>query len=259
MFLRKFYATDMKTLAFGFMITVSAIPLAWGQALHPVDKAEVKYLRVVVDPDGTANVRFGPSLDAKVGGKVNSGTVVSIIKAEGDWTMLLNMESNHGQNEYMHTSRLKTLDDWKEARPEKTTSERGTVENGGVKVEVVAEPWKRGNHKITKDPDRGMLVDGHGVWGTDGGFPDQSIVMKITINGKDAKVPASAIHDLYEPNMDSLKLITPGNPAEQMAIIMRNSDGAGGYHVAWSFVEGEYVGRTIFLPYLFVPDPPPLK
>ena len=57
-----------------------------------------------------------------------------------------------------------------------------------------------------------------------------------------------ATRDLFEPDMESLVILTPGKPAAQLVVAMWNSDGAGGYLVAWSFVNGTYAGRTVMSP-----------
>lgn len=103
------------------------------------------------------------------------------------------------------------------------------------------------DHKITKK-DGETLVDGRHVWGRDGGLPEKSLALTVKLDGKAVKIPAEAVRDLFEPEMDSLVILTPGKPAAQMVVAMWNSDGAGGYLVAWSFVNGKYAGRTVMAP-----------
>jgi len=237
----------MKTMCLALTITAASGLLAWGQGLKPVSKTDVEYMRVVADADGTTNVRSGASLNSKVTGTVKSGSVVSIIETKGDWTLIMGADPSSG-DEYVHSSRLKKIDHWKTAKTKWPKNDRASVENGGVKVEVYAAPFDQTQHKVRKMPNGGLTIDGHNVWGTDGNLPGHALVLAVTVNGTPVKLPASATRDLYEPNMETLELLTPGTPAEQMTIVMWNSDGAGGYMVAWSFVKGQYAGRTIFVP-----------
>ena len=111
-----------------------------------------------------------------------------------------------------------------------------------------AAPFVEKDHKITREKDGPSLVDGRHPWGTDGGLPAKSLALIVKLDGKAVAVPAEATHDLFEPDMNSLVILTPGKPAAQMVVAMRNSDGAGGYLVAWSFVDGRYAGRTVMAP-----------
>jgi hypothetical protein len=115
-------------------------------------------------------------------------------------------------------------------------------------VEVTAAPFVEKDHKVTRDAEHGLRIDGRAVHGTDGALPQKSLSLTVSIHGKALELPPEATHDLYEPSMDTLMLLTPARPAEHMAVIMWNSDGAGGYMVAWSFVKGRYAGRTLFVP-----------
>ena len=77
---------------------------------------------------------------------------------------------------------------------------------------------------------------------------EKSLALTVKLNGRAVEIPAEATRDLFEPDMDALVILTPGKPAAQMVVAMWNSDGAGGYLVAWSFVNGKYAGRTVMSP-----------
>ena len=91
-------------------------------------------------------------------------------------------------------------------------------------------------------------MHGRHPWGVDGGLPTRSLALAVKLDGKTVAVPAEATRDLFEPDMESLVILTPGKPAAQLVVAMWNSDGAGGYLVAWSFVNGTYAGRTVMSP-----------
>ncbi len=243
------YAADMKTLSLSAAILtfVCAATLVRAQEPAAVDAGFREMLRAVEDKDGSSNVRDGASLEAKVTGKVASGAVVAAFSAKGDWTEIDTGGDQDGEH-FMHSSRLKKLDGWKQIAAAKDgTEDKGTVSHAGAEVAVTAAKFVEKDHKITKKENE-TLVDGRHVWGRDGGLPAKSLALSVKLDGKTVPVPAEATRDLFEPNMDSLVILTPGKPAAQMAVAMWNSDGAGGYLVAWSFVNGKYAGRTVMAP-----------
>lgn len=206
------------------------------------------YLRVVEDQDGYANIRSGPSLNHKVLGKALSGSLVTTWDQKGEWARIED-DSGASRELFLHSSRLKKLNGWKQFKPARGDGESVTLSVGGLEVEVRALPFVVKDHEISRNKD-GFIhkVDGHHIWGTDGSMPDKALALRVKRQGQDVQIPAAATQDLYQPQLDTLALITPGNPGEHAAIVMWNSDGAGGYMVAWSLVNGQYAGRTIFVP-----------
>lgn len=238
----------MRTIALSAAALLSGFTLVCAQEAKPVDESFTEILRVVEDKDGSSNVRAGAALDAKVTGKVTSGAVVSAFSTKGDFTEV-DAGGDPAGDHFIHSSRLKKLTDWKQVAAAKSGAEdKGTVSHTGAEAVVTAAKFVEKDHKVTKDKDGQQLVDGHHPWGTDGGLPAKSLALAVTLNGKAVEIPAAATHDLYEPDMEQLTLLTPGDPAKQFVIAMWNSDGAGGYLVAWSFVNGRYAGRTVMAP-----------
>jgi len=238
----------MKSIALFAAALLAGFQPVRAQEAKPVDESFTEILRVVEDKDGTANVRAGASLDAKVTGKVTSGAVVSAFSTKSDFTEV-DAGGDPAGDHFIHSSRLRKLTGWKQVAAAKSGSEdKGTVSHAGAQAEVTAAKFVDKNHKVTRNKDGQQLVDGRHPWGTDGGPPVKSLALAVTLNGKAVEIPASATHDLYEPDMNQLTLLTPGDPAKQMVIAMWNSDGAGGYLVAWSFVNGRYAGRTVMAP-----------
>lgn len=209
----------------------------------------VELLRVVEDKDGTTNVRSGPSQKDKVTGTVQSGAVVGAGEQKGDWTYV-EVESSEGDDHYIHSSRLKKLEGWKQFTAEKSGKEdTGTARAAGMEAVVKAAAFVEKDHKVTRDKDgHAEKLDGKHFWGTDGELPKKSLSLTVTLDGKAIAVPAEAVRDLYEPDMTALVILTLGKPGEQAVVAMWNSDGAGGYLIAWSFVAGKYAGRTIVVP-----------
>ena len=243
------YVTRMKTI-----ITVAAVSAIWfcgnscaepEKASQPVHDEIVEKLRLVEDKDGFTNVRAGNSVESKVAGKVLSGSVVAVEEVKGEWAQISD-DLGQGRNLFVHNSRLKKLEGWKQAAgtPAKDGNAAG-VKSGGVEAKVTAAPFVAAEHKITKEKEYVKEVDGHTIWGTDGNLPTKSLALTLTVDGKPVTLPAEAIRDLYQPNMETLALLTKGKPGEHALVVMQNSDGAGGYTVVWAIAAGKYAGRTI--------------
>lgn len=215
------------------------------KATPPVTAEVVEMLRLVEDKDGFVNLRARGSLESKVAGKVLSGSVVTVEEVMGDWAKISD-DSGEERDLFVHNSRLKKLDGWKQTAgaPDKDGN-AARVKSGGMEAKVTASPFVAAEHKITKNKEIVKQVDGHAIWGTDGDLPKKTLALTLTVDGKPVTLPAEATHDLYEPNMESLALLTPGKPGEHALVVMQNSDGAGGYTVVWAIAAGKYVGRTI--------------
>ncbi|MGV3660938.1 MAG: SH3 domain-containing protein [Prosthecobacter sp.] len=210
----------------------------------------VQCLRIVEDPDGQTNVRSGPSTKAKVVAQVPSGGVVTVFPedAKDGWERV---DDNSENEHYIHSSRLKSVKAWKQiGAPTLGGDDQSAVlKQAGAEIQVKSRPFNAKQHTITKDENGQPLVDGGQVWGQDGGLPARTIEMTVKLGGKEVPLPKEALQHLYEPFMESLVLLTPGDPAKQALIVMTNGDGAGGYCVAWAFENGGYRGRAVFVPF----------
>ncbi len=242
----------MKTTLLALWLTV---PLA--TAAGAADNAEaflqeeiLAVLRVVEDPDGQTNVRAGPSTKAKVVAQVPSGSVVSVLPedAKDGWARV---DDGSEDEHYIHASRLKSLKSWKQSGPTEVggNDKSATLKQAGAEIQVKSQPFDAKAHVITKDADGLVLVDGGEVWGRDGDLPAHSLEMTVKLGGKEVPLPKEALQHLYEPFMESLVLLTPGDPARKAVVVMTNGDGAGGYCVAWAFENGAYRGRAVFVPF----------
>ena len=238
----------MKMLLFSVALAFAAGGVTVCQAELPVDEVMLNSLRVVEDPDGHTNMRSEPSTKSKIVGQIQSGSVVSIEPEQQDDWALLTFHQATDEARYIHISRLKSLKSWKQfaATPAKNT---GLLKTAGAEIKVTSVPFVPADHKLAKDLDGVYTVDGGIVWGRDGELPEKSIAMTLKLGGKEVPLPKEALQNVYEPNMESLYLLTPGDPAKQAVIIMMNGDGAGAYCVAWAFYGGVYRGRAIFVPF----------
>jgi hypothetical protein len=211
-----------------------------------VDDGIRDYLKIVQDPDGNTNLRTAPSLESKIAGKVLSGApVFADPEPEAGFHMVFLDKEDGTSDRYLHGSRLKPVKEWKATGPE---GDSGRLRYQTFEATVKGPAFVAAEHQITTDADGMVRVDGKIPWGEDGGEPDYDLVLAVSINGKSVKLPAEATENLYNPNLSTLVLLTPGDPSEHALLMMANSDGAGGYYVVWSFEKGLYRGRAMLMP-----------
>jgi len=211
-----------------------------------VEESILEYLKVVQDPDGHTNVRDGASLESKIAGKVLSGGPVFADPEPESGFHLVFLDKEDGTSDrYIHGSRLKPVKDWKATGPE---GDSGRLRHKSFEATVKGPVFDASAHRITTDADGMVRVDGRIPWGEDGGEPDHDLFLAVSINGKAVELPAEATENLYNPNLSTLVLLTPGDPADRAFLMMANSDGAGGYYVVWAFEKGVYRGRAMFMP-----------
>lgn len=237
-------------LLLGLFMVAAATP-ARAQTESPVDAEILKWLRIVEDPDGQTNVRSGPSAKAKVVGQVLSGGVVTVVpdEAKDGWERL---DDYTDDERYIHSSRLKKVTSWKQLPVTKAAEggDSAVLKHADTEIQVKAVPFDVKQHKVTKDENGIVLkVDGGQVWGRDGDLPANSIALTVKLGGQEVPLPKEALEHLYDPNMESLALLTPGDPAKHALVLMVNGDGAGAYCVVWSFENGGYRGRAVFAPF----------
>lgn len=211
-----------------------------------VEESILSSLKIVKDPDGNTNLRTAPSLESKIAGKVLSGAPVFVDpEPEAGFHRVFLDSEDDTSDRYMHGSRLRPVNDWKASGPE---GDSGRLRHQRFEATVKGPAFVAAEHEITKDPNGMVRVDGKIPWGEDGGEPDFDLVLAVSIDGKSVELPAEATENLYNPNLSTLVLLTPGDPSEQALLMMANSDGAGGYFVVWSFEKGVYRGRAMLMP-----------
>ncbi|MCB1085520.1 MAG: hypothetical protein KDM63_00620 [Verrucomicrobiae bacterium] len=211
-----------------------------------VDKGLLDFLKIVEDADGFTNLRAGASLDAKIVGKVLSGGPVFADPQTKNGFHIVNLDREDGVSErHIHGSRLRPVSSWKAFGPEASS---GRLRHLGFEAVVTEPPFVASEHKVKRNAEGVVLVDGKIPWGQDGGQPNRMLKLEVAIDGKKIDLPAAATDNLYEPNFDTLVLLTPGDPARHSILMMANSDGAGGYIVVWAFEKGSYRGRAVIMP-----------
>ncbi len=219
-------------------------------AQSSIDSVLLDHLRVTEDSDGFTNLRSAPASDGKIVGKVLSGGVVALTEVNGaKWPALWTEDPGQG-SAHIHSSRLRRVDSWKQKEfGDWPQTGSASLEWHGLKVTAGEAPFDRSKHRISRTKEDLVLVDGRFPWGQDGGMPQREVRLEIALHGKKIDLPKEALENLYEPNVGSLALLTPGTADKQAFIVMSNSDGAGGYVVVWAIKDGKYLNRVVFNPY----------
>lgn len=214
---------------------------------------------VVQDSDGYTNVRGKPRLTSKVIAKVDHGQIVWIYSgAVKKWPNVIFMDKTGKERSgFIHLSRVKPLTDF-ESIVGKVSEEDQTefFEKGDLKVKIEIEPFQIEGRELTykeySEDQRYLIeIDGKEYWGTDGGIPREQY-RKITIqqNEKTITLPDAALQNLFNPGLYPGNTKVIFNPDENAIYITSfNSDGAGGYTVAFVIQDGKYKSRAVLSPF----------
>jgi SH3-like domain-containing protein len=237
------------SVALSFVVAI-VVPVR--AAAPPLDGESLALFRVVEDKDGFVNMRTSPSTAARIDGRVVSGCAVAVEATKNGWKEIED-ETGAGRPLFIHQSRLKSVNDWKQVPCVVSTKKKAaTVRSGRFKAVVTEVPFDPKSHDV-QHPKPGseaqLTIDGRRVVGTDGGLPDATVKLEVFLNDTPVAVPPEATRDLYQPNLgrsEDFVLLTPGEAAQHALVFLWGSDGAGGYFVVWSFVDGKYVGRAVF-------------
>jgi len=228
-----------------FVLALCSISIATAQTPDTplVDEAILDCLNIVQDPDGHTNVRSGPSLSSEIVGRVLSGApVFAMPESEADFHQVFLDEKDESVTCHIHGSRLIPARKWKAVASD---GESGRLKHENFEAVVKDPAFVASDHKLTTDATGMVQVDGESPWGQDGGIPKRSLTLEVSINGHRVMLPDGATAHIFEPNLETLVLLTPGDPARRAVLLMTNGDGAGGYFVAWSFENGIYRGRAM--------------
>lgn len=214
---------------------------------------------VVQDRDGYTNVRVKPSLTGKVIARVDHGQIVWIYSsAVKKWPNVIFMDkAGKEQAGFIHASRVKPLTDFESLSGKVFEDEQKEVfEKGNLKVEIQIQPFQLEGRELTyKEFTEGgrylIEIDGKPYWGTDGGMPREQY-QKISIRKGDQTVvlPDEALANLFNPGLYPGNTKVIFNPDDNAIYLTSfNSDGAGGYVVAFVIQDGKYKSRAVLSPF----------
>jgi len=213
-------------------------------------------LAIINDPDNFTNVRKDKSVTSKVVGRLYKDDVFlySFDKEDDQWVGIFytKADSSYIQG-FIHKSRLLPIAElehisWKrKSRTEKT--KELLIQNDSMQVVVKTESFISAKHKIERDKEGYVIrIDGKQPKGTDGNLPKIGLTyISVKVNGKDVFIPAGTYKDLFEPEIKSFNVYFDKKGIIYLYMPF-NSDGAGGYFVAWTIKNGKYSKRYVDSP-----------
>ena len=151
---------------------------AFSQTGPLIETGLLEGVRVVEDPEGEVNVRSGASLQSSVERKLSSGSVIGIGETTGEWVGVFDGSYN-GAPEFIHATRLKEVSGWAQVGLKDNLT---TLQHAGFEARVTSAPFVAQDHETVKLADGLYEVDGAIPWGTDGGLPNRSLSLSVTVN-----------------------------------------------------------------------------
>jgi|ERR1700744_3616797 len=201
---------------------------------------------IIKDPEGYANLRQAPSVNAPIITKVYNYSVFSCESNKTNWWKVLSIQTD-GRNKsywiegYVHKSRVLILSKWK-----------APSIKDGFKIIIKQALFESKKHQLfysQENPKENIKrelikIDDKFFWGTDGEIPKEVISnVEVTTNDNNINIPKNAFDDLYEPNLKNINVCR--GPDNTIYIRMDNSDGAGAYSVIWIIKDNKYYGRYV--------------
>jgi hypothetical protein len=151
---------------------------------------------------------------------------------------------------FVHASRMKMIETYPAVKKSSFNERQVMFSGSGIEVVVSMTPFVKSLHKLTFTRQDGgsylHKIDGSYLMGTDGGLPKQEYkAFNIRIKGKNIPIPATAIKNLFEPNLDQTS-VNYDAANDILYISALNGDGAGGYAVLFVIEKGRYRERANF-------------
>lgn len=205
-------------------------------------------MAVIQDPDGYTNIREEPGIEFEVIGKAYEDDYFWVEASEGRWMQVYCPCKGANIRGFIHQSRVRMLE-MPEGIIETHEENRWKWRSPDLQVEIVSQDFLIEQHEIERSSEGFVRkIDGKNPLGVDGGLPRKEVVSVLITSeeGGFLDLPEAAIKGIFEPNFSSTYIYA--NDPEWVVIMMRNSDGAGGYTVIWMIENGEYVSRKIILP-----------
>lgn len=232
-------------------------------------------LAIVNDPDGFVNVRTDKSIKSKIAGKLYDGQLFLFADEQPakNWVYVAFDSKNEVESPdaaepklaktakylsgYVYRKNATPLSLLPHVRLNKSnyriSKNRLSIKSDSIYLSVTTIPFNAKKHKILHSNDGCSncnklfvdKVDGKKPWGVDGDLPAVEISNIILIvNNNPVNIPMAAFSDIYQPRIKNLNLYfdKKGNIYLYMP---GNSDGAGGYDVAWVINNGKFVGRYV--------------
>ncbi|MDR2285372.1 MAG: SH3 domain-containing protein [Sphingobacterium sp.] len=236
--------------------------LSW---MFPVQAQFMK----VVDPDGFVNVREEPNVKSKVVGKVNSNAVVYHLEADeisGNWVSVTFGQNDKELDGYIHTSRLKSLDQLspvplvnstKNYWIFKSTKDKGDLADISVRVDFEKPNWDVLKNGLRMDENGDITLNGVKVWGLFDPAVKASRYksIDIEIDGQKINVPTKELETLFSVGEDLSQhsrlpmVITYDKEQDTLYIRSLNGDTSYAYDLLFVFVKGKFKEKMVYIPF----------
>ena len=200
---------------------------------------------IIQDKDGFSNVRKTPEIKSKIVGTIKNKDLIFVFDNEdnSDW---FNIESNNVSG-FIHKSRIKQLKTFLEIHPKNQSENNIRFKNDFFSIDIFSESFDKSKFKITWEVEGNYikLINGKNFYGTDGTIPKNGI-KSITLKNNDKliSIDKNQMRDLFEPNFDNTQVFYDKS-TQIIYLTMHNSDGAGGYSVAWVFEPSKLPKRFV--------------
>jgi hypothetical protein len=200
---------------------------------------------IIQDKDGLSNVREEANLKSKIVGTVKNDELVFVFDDEEnkDWFMV---ESSKISG-FIHKSRIKQLTKFNEINPSNQSENNIRFKNNNFSIDIFSEKFNKKKYTITYETDRKFikLLNGKKFYGTDGPIPKIALKsINLKIGQKLISIDKNLLEDLFEPNFDNTQVFFD-KTTQTIYLSMHNSDGAGGYSVAWVFKPNQSPKRFV--------------
>tara|TARA_R110000868_G_scaffold399453_2_gene673200 strand:+ start:2385 stop:3041 length:657 start_codon:yes stop_codon:yes gene_type:complete len=198
-------------------------------------------IAVINDSDGFTNVRKLPNSDSEIIYKLKDSEIFEYQKTKSDWITVyisknkyqLECDEDYSFTGYIHKSRLCPI-------------ENLDIYNGTeFSFNYELKKFSLENKIFDYDGKWLTKINGRRIYGTDGNIPKTEVSgIKATLNGKAINIPNMLFEDIFECD----NKFTINKNKEDYIVHQWNSDGAGGYFIAWVLGKDRVKQRLIFKP-----------
>ena len=207
---------------------------------------------IVNDKDGYVNVRSSPKIEPNnIIDTLHNGSIVWVLDIDdienNNWKDIQFRNSNGG---YVYANRIKYVSDYQQIASVFEDENKIIFKDNTISVEIKIREFDKSKHIITYEKEGSSSwiskIDGKDFWGTDGDLPRYEYeYINITINNSKFFLPKEAINNLFEPDSHWVK-VNYDKANDILYIQSMNSDGAGGYVVAWKIEKGIYKEQAVY-------------
>ncbi len=202
---------------------------------------------IIKDNDGYVNVRTEAVKGNNISDQLKNGFVVYCFEPEKNWINIDYSKNSKDLSGYLYKDRIKYLSDFEKIPLVKETKTNVVFKKDNLEISIESKNFESNTAKLNFSKDKSFLekINGKRFWGTDGRIPKTTFKsITITIGTQTIELPKNAFEDLYEPNLFRTQ-INYDKSSNTLYISSSNSDGAGGYELAWVIEKGQYKERKV--------------